>query len=81
MLSIIFCTIAVAASRFTTIVRAAPSCSDTKDHFMNGSTRNNTLSAGMDLMAYFNDPSRNGMLKLPALGGSTFYTIERQVGI
>jgi hypothetical protein len=60
---------------------ASPSCTDTEDHFMNGSTRNNTLGAGSDLIAYFNDPARNGILSLPALGANDAYNIQRQVGM
>lgn len=62
-------------------VYAAPSCTDTSDHFMNGSTRNNTLDAGMDLIAYFNDPAQNGVLSLPTQRAKSTCSISRQVGM
>jgi hypothetical protein len=71
---------AAISSTFFGFSDAAAQCSDTKDHNQNGSSRNNTLTAGMDLMSYFNDPTRNGVLSLPAQGSGSSYAITRQVG-
>lgn len=58
---------------------AKPNCASIKDSQGNGDAIDNTITAGALLMSYFYDPSRNGVLSLPAQGPNSLYNVQRQV--
>lgn len=65
-----------------TLVIAAPepSCIESSDAQLSDSAHSDTLAAGARLLAFLNDPTREGRLSLPAQGISSTYEVARESG-
>ena len=57
-----------------------PSCIENSNIQFPNSARSDTLAAGAQLLAYFNDPTREGRLSLPAQSAGSTYEVAREYG-
>lgn len=58
----------------------APTCVEIAGHVYPDSAQADTIAAGAQLLAYFNDPTRLGRLSLPAQGVGSTYEVSRESG-